>query len=474
MPALIDGKYEVLEKLKEGGMGAIFRVRHVLLDEIRVIKTMRPQIEDDPEARKRFFREAKMATNLRHPNVAAMLDFVAEGDSFYMVMEFIDGVNLAEYVGEKGPPSLVTALEIGAQALDALGYLHKRGIVHRDVSPENLMLTREHGGDLRVKLIDLGVAKEAEGEGLTATGMFVGKLKYGSPEQLGVLKKGEKMDGRSDLYSMGCVLFLLLTGQPAVEAETPQAYIVKHTRMPPRSFDEVDTARKVPDDVREIVLKALARSRDDRWPTAEDFASALRAARDRLLDGPTMPPSADLWISQLPIPGAGATGATMAVVEPETIKVDPPFPTRRTSIVAPERPAPRQAGRPRGDGAFSKRALVVGGATVVVIGIAIAGVLLRTPAPPLPPGIVLVTSAPWGNVEVRDLKTNEMLAGVSGKPTPARLAIPPGRYRVLVRPENPAAPAGDVEVDVVSGRETRVNVPLPGFDLDEAVSAYVR
>src|SRR5512140_1099694 len=249
--SLIEGKYEILSKLKEGGMGAIYKVRHVLLDEVRVIKVMRPQIEDDPDAQRRFQQEAKMATSLKHPNIAALLDFAEDKDhTFYMVMEFIDGANLAEFSAKTGPPPLLAALEIGIQTLRALGYLHRRGIIHRDISPENIMLTHDADGHVVVKLIDLGVAKQTGTQGMTLTGMFVGKLKYGSPEQLGVLKAHEKIDGRSDIYSLGCVMYQILTGQSAFAADSMQAYVMHHLMHPPRPFEETDPEAKIPADVR--------------------------------------------------------------------------------------------------------------------------------------------------------------------------------------------------------------------------------
>ena len=157
----IEGKYEILEKIREGGMGAIYKVRHRLLDEIRVVKVMRPQIADSEDQQRRFLREARAAIRLRHPNIAQLYDFAVEADGIaYMVMEFIDGVTLQEMLAKNGPPPLDLTLEIARQSLEALGYLHAHGYVHRDVSPDNLMLTQDVDGQPQVKLIDLGIAKD--------------------------------------------------------------------------------------------------------------------------------------------------------------------------------------------------------------------------------------------------------------------------------------------------------------------------
>ncbi|MEO6326369.1 MAG: protein kinase [Thermoanaerobaculia bacterium] len=358
MAALIEGKYEVIAKLKEGGMGAIYKVRHVLLDEIRVIKVMRPQIEDDPDAQRRFQQEAKLATSLKHPNIAAQIDFAEDKDhTFYMVMEFIDGVNLSEFVAKSGPPPIPTTLDIGMQTLSALGYLHKRGIIHRDISPENIMLTRDAEGQVVVKLIDLGVAKQTGSAGMTVTGMFVGKLKYGSPEQLGVLKAGEVIDGRSDMYSLGCVLYQTLTGQSAFEADSMQAYVMHHLMHPPRPFEETDPDGRVPPEVRSAILKSLEKKRDDRWANTDEFAEALWVARERLRGSPgeveetrAMSELDRMQALKTPAPErpSGVSDAQALLAQAFAKTTPPPGGTARTSSVAPPRfdrtprPAPRQ------------------------------------------------------------------------------------------------------------------------------------
>ena len=184
----IEGKYEILEKIREGGMGAIYKVRHRLLDEIRVIKLMRQQLVEDEELKTRFLREARLAIKLRHPNIAQLYDFTVDDDgTAFIVMEFIDGMTLEDLLAFHGPPPLGLALEIAQQSLKALGYLHSKGFIHRDISPDNLMLTEDTDGQPLVKLIDLGIAKTLEigGEHLTQTGTFLGKIRYASPEQFG-------------------------------------------------------------------------------------------------------------------------------------------------------------------------------------------------------------------------------------------------------------------------------------------------
>uniref|UniRef100_A0A7V1ZIF4 Serine/threonine protein kinase n=1 Tax=Thermoanaerobaculum aquaticum TaxID=1312852 RepID=A0A7V1ZIF4_9BACT len=171
----VQEKYELLGKIKEGGMGAIYKVRHKLLGEERVVKIMRPQLEGDQEFAVRFVREAQTLIRVRHPNIAQLYDFFAdEAGNAAMVMEYIPGIDLRELLRRHGPPSLGLAVEVAFQSLEAIGFLHRRNMVHRDISPDNLMLCRDADGKPLVKLIDLGIVKvlEAEATGLTSTGRW--------------------------------------------------------------------------------------------------------------------------------------------------------------------------------------------------------------------------------------------------------------------------------------------------------------
>ncbi len=264
-------------------MGTIYKVRHRLLDEIRVIKVMRSQLGADEELKQRFTLEAKTLTRLRHPNIGEVIDFALDADgTAYIVMEFIDGVNLSELLKVSGPPGLALTLDIAHQALLALGYLHRKNIVHRDVAPDNLMVTLDEEHKPHVKLIDLGIAKALDRTvELTSTGVFLGKVKYCSPEQLGGVPKGETLDGRSDLYSLGIVLYQVLTGQLPFAGESPRELFAAHLFKPPAPFSETDPNGLVPEEARVLVLKALEKKRDDRFATAEEFDREILALRSR-------------------------------------------------------------------------------------------------------------------------------------------------------------------------------------------------
>lgn len=270
----IDGKYEILEKLKEGGMGAIYKVRHRLLEEVRVIKVMRPTLRDDEELYARFLREAKMAIQLRHPNIAQLYDFTIDDDgNAFIVMEFIGGLNFGDLIDQAGPPPLGLTLEMAVQSLKALDYLHRQGFVHRDISPDNLMLSQDFDERPLIKLIDLGIAKALEGNSdLTATGHFLGKVRYCSPEQL---ESTSSITPCSDLYSFGLVLYELLTGQCPIAGDTPSALIAGHLMHPPTGFEKTDPKERVPTALRTAVLRSLEKKAENRFASAEEFLRAL-------------------------------------------------------------------------------------------------------------------------------------------------------------------------------------------------------
>jgi serine/threonine-protein kinase len=275
---VLDGKYEILEKTGEGGMGEVYKARHVHLDEIRIIKVTKPDALGEGLEGRRFQEEARLATLVRHPNVAALYDFSRMPDgSWYMVWEFIDGITLEEWLRRYGPLPASRALDVAQQVLAGLEEIHAQGIVHRDLAPDNIMLRENRSGRLLAKIIDLGIAKRVAAETLqmTGTGMFVGKLKYCSPEQAGALGSGESVDGRSDLYSFGVVLFEMLTGKPPFESETPEGYLGKHLHTPAPPLDTTRIPPRIAPALSSIVTRALEKRRDRRFRDAKEFSTAL-------------------------------------------------------------------------------------------------------------------------------------------------------------------------------------------------------
>jgi serine/threonine protein kinase len=302
---LLDGKYQILDRLGIGGMGEIFKVRHIHLNELRVIKIMRPNVAADDQGMQRFLQEARTSTMIKHKNLAMLYDFAQlEDGSYYMVWEFIDGTNIQKWIAQNGPMPSRLAIEIAIQALSGLDHLHSMGLIHRDISPENIMLSQDHHGKLLVKVIDFGIAKQlAEGEGsqgLTQTGMFLGKLKYASPEQAGFLKDGEHLDPRSDLYSFGIVMYEMLAGRAPFQATNPHGYILKHVTEKPLPIHDLNPAVKVPPQLESVIMKSLEKSRDHRYATAADFEHALEAIRN------TVPPDQKYGLGERMITLSGA------------------------------------------------------------------------------------------------------------------------------------------------------------------------
>ena len=273
---VLDGKYEIVGLLGVGGMGEVYKARHLHLGAFRSIKVMKAILLADETYRQRFLREAQLATHIHHPNVAVMHDFsILPDGSSYMVTEFIDGTTVRQWEAENGRFPLALTTEVAMQVLAGLDHIHRRGLLHRDVSADNVMLAFDAEDHLVVKIIDLGVAKDVKTKADITQDVFMGNPKYMSPEQLGELPEDESLDGRTDLYSLGIVLFEMLTGVPPFDARTPNGFIVKHLTQPPPSFDEVNPELEFPLGLEPVVLRALEKDRNKRHPSARVFAEAL-------------------------------------------------------------------------------------------------------------------------------------------------------------------------------------------------------
>ena len=264
------GKYEIVRLLGKGGMGVVYQAHDPLLDREVAIKVMLPTIAEDPELTQRFEREARAVARLMHPSVVTLFDLGYHTDgSPYIVMELLRGRDLVDLMRQGPPPSLQRKLSIVLQVLDGLGHAHELGIVHRDVKPANVFVT--DGGS--AKIMDFGIARFMSGGG-TGTGSVLGTASYMSPEQV----RGDRVDGRSDLFSVGVLLCELLAGRRPFDAETPVATLFRIANgeptldLPPGPEYE----RFGP-----VLRRALARRPDQRYATAAEFAEALRPLADR-------------------------------------------------------------------------------------------------------------------------------------------------------------------------------------------------
>ena len=273
-PVLGD-RYQLIRKIGEGAMGEVFEAEHVLLHRKVAVKLLQRRIAADPEARARLQREARSTTGLAHPNVVDTIDFgFAEGQAF-LVMEWLDGENL-EVRMTRGPLDIATALDIAAQACAGLTAAHDRGVIHRDLKPANLFLTRDHHGELLLKVLDFGIAKLALHETkLTATGVLIGTPNYMAPEQA----EGQPIDARTDIYAMGVILYEMLTGTVPFLGETPLAVLHQHTSRLPILPSARAPDRGISDALDMLVMRCLSKLPDDRFTTMHELAAAIAQIR---------------------------------------------------------------------------------------------------------------------------------------------------------------------------------------------------
>ena len=251
------GDYEILEELGAGGMGKVYRARDLTLDRLVALKTLARQLSQDTDYVQRFLKEARAAARLNHPNIVQIYDFGCVDSIYYLAMEFVDGHSLGTYL-KRGHFSEPESIQIIRHACRALSVAHADGIVHRDIKPDNLMLTSR--GD--VKLVDLGIAKRLdEDQSLTQTGQAIGTPHYISPEQI----RGQRdIDSRADIYSLGATLYHLLTGHTPYPGSSGPIVMSMHLVEPlpdPRRYEVSLT-----DGVCRVVRKMMAKSRDERYP----------------------------------------------------------------------------------------------------------------------------------------------------------------------------------------------------------------
>jgi serine/threonine protein kinase len=262
------GPYRIIEQLGQGGMATVFKAYHPALDRYVAIKVLHPAFKEDPNFLARFQREARIVAKLEHPHIVPVYDFSEHKGMAYLVMRYVEGETLkAHLTGEPLSPQRI--LEILKPVAEALAYAHEQGVLHRDIKPSNVMLTPEDS----IFLTDFGLARMAQsGESTLSQDMMIGTPQYMSPEQA----KGEEVDERTDIYSLGVVLFEMLTGRVPFSADTPYAIIHDHIYTPL----PLPTAIK-PDifpALERVVLKALAKEKDDRYQKVTELAMAFEDA----------------------------------------------------------------------------------------------------------------------------------------------------------------------------------------------------
>ena len=285
----LNGRYRLDQLIGEGGMAVVYRGYDLVLGRVVAVKLLREQFGSDQNFLLRFNREAQAAARLTHPNIANVYDVGHDRDTHYIVMEFVNGPNLKDLIRRQGPFSVDGAAFILRQVADALDAAHRHGLVHRDVKPQNILVD-ENG---HAKVVDFGIAKGLSDSNLTEAGTGMGTVHYVSPEQA----RGERATPASDIYSTGIVLYEMLTKQLPFDADTPVGVAMQHVSALPPSPREFNPA--IPPQVEDIIMRALAKDPNDRYPTA----SALAAALDHWEEAPNEAQSTRV------LAGAGANGA---------------------------------------------------------------------------------------------------------------------------------------------------------------------
>jgi len=275
---VLAGRYRLEEPVGQGGMAQVYRATDQVLNRTVAVKVMAPHLTRDPKFVRRFEREAQAAAGLSHPGVVAVFDTGVDDDLHFIVMEFVQGQTLAELLRE-GPLPLDQALGIAGDVSSALAAAHATGLIHRDVKPGNIMVTPAGA----VKAMDFGIARAIATDTVTQTSSLLGTAAYLSPEQAA----GEHLDARSDLYSLGVVLYEMLTGRPPFVAESPVALAYKHINEKPDPPSLVNPALGPETDA--VVMRALAKAPSDRYATAEELQADLQALATGRAPPPAMP-----------------------------------------------------------------------------------------------------------------------------------------------------------------------------------------
>jgi beta-lactam-binding protein with PASTA domain/predicted Ser/Thr protein kinase len=302
---VLAGRYEIASLLGQGGMARVFQGTDRVLDRTVAIKVLSPQFADDDQFVARFRREAQSAAGLNHPNIVGVYDTGDQGDVHFIVMEYVEGRTLRDVIRADGPLLPERAAEIGEAVARALSSAHQAGLVHRDIKPGNIMLTREG----EVKVMDFGIARTSTGDTLTQTAAILGTASYLSPEQA----QGLSVDARSDIYSLGCVLYEMLTGRAPFIGDSPVAIAYMHVKedpVPPSRLNQ-----DVPPTLDSVVLKCMAKNPANRYETAEELRADLERARRGLptLATPLMADATEVVTGPV---GAGET-AVMTGVPPD-------------------------------------------------------------------------------------------------------------------------------------------------------------
>ena len=496
--SIIRGKYRLLAKVGQGGMGSVYKALHLAFDEMRALKVIAPELLTDELFVKRFKHEAVITRRLQHPNAVRVDDIdEAEDGRPFIVMEFIEGKSLKKLIREEGPLPAQRVCSIIKQAASALDAAHRLGMVHRDIKPDNIALVDTPDGEM-VKVLDFGIAKVKEarmGEGagltLTGAGVVIGTPQYMSPEQA-MGKRGDELDGRADLYSLGVVMYQMLTADLPFKADTTMEMLLAHMQKAPAPIGVLHPELQVPENVAALAMRLLEKNRDMRPASARALIQEIeKIEKDLSNPGRTRVLTADdlnRTSESRDLTGVDPGAAPVAVPprpQPTPVRpVEPPKPVPppvfrpQPQVVAPPlRPTPPES-------RWGMWAAVI----VLLVGIGGGGLYIATrqpsprpePAPiPAPAPNPTLTTSPTPTPTPTQAPPSEPGTNPTPPPSPEPAPEPTrqGHKTKTARKTEAPAPAPPPPAPAVDPNKIRAKITLGDFHLgrgeyDDAIANY--
>ena len=298
---ILGNRYKLLERIGGGGMAVVYKAKCLLLNRFVAVKILRSEFTDDEEFVKRFRVEAQAAASLNHPNIVSIYDVGKQDDVQYIVMELIDGITLKEYINQKGALPWKEAIGIAIHICSALDHAHRNFIVHRDIKPHNIMITK----DGMAKVTDFGIARAVTSATITMVGSTIGSVHYFSPEQA----RGGFIDEKSDIYSLGITIYEMVTGRVPFDGESPVAIALKHIQEKPDK--PIDVNPSIPKGVNDLIVKAMKKDQNLRYQTASEMLADLQ----RVLGEPNAKISGSNAVEELPTKKMQAVGTGIEMTE---------------------------------------------------------------------------------------------------------------------------------------------------------------